>query len=363
MPQYSMGWRDRKKNSIGFSKNWYDKAMPRGRSKRVAVVKEKLTTRLRSGYYRAGERFFSNRGLAQYFEISYQTAHRIMQELEAEGWIERREYSGSYVSGVVERPGSVALCFSSRAAHPQTFGERIMNLVIVELRRAGLPWQVLWDGVEAKDGGNAAAALPVIWECPETLERVIARRGFAVLVNERPPPGLAKSHIDSVSVDDHSGGVSAADLIRPRVNSGREVAVLQGPRDDRRNAERVEGFLSVLPEASLLSAESWGFDAGYAVAAALAAKTPRAVFCTNDRLASAVVSYYRDQELPLPGIIGFDNAPVSEQMDLTTIAIPWEQMAQRIVEVAQRRLAGDTQTSVQYVLSTVPIVRSAFFYD
>jgi DNA-binding transcriptional regulator YhcF (GntR family) len=358
MAQYSMGRQVRKENPIGLPKNWYDNAMPRGRSKKVAVVKEKLITRLRSGYYRAGERFFSNRGLAQYFEISYQTAHRIMQELEAEGWIERREYSGSYVSGVVERPASVALYFNSRAAYPQTFGERIMKLVIAELGRAGIAWQVLWDGAGA---GNTAAALPIIWECPETLERVIASRGFAVLINERPPPGLAKSHIDSVSVDDHSGGVSAADLIRPRVNADDEVAVLQGPRNDRRNGERVEGFLSVLPEASVLSAESWGFDAGYALAASLARARPRAVFCTNDRLASAVVSYYRDQELPLPGIIGFDNAPVSEQMDLTTIAIPWEQMAQRIVEVAQRRLAGDTQTSIQYVLSTVPIVRSAFF--
>jgi hypothetical protein len=38
-------------------------------------------------------------------------------------------------------------------------------------------------------------------------------------------------------------------------------------------------------------------------------------------------------------------------------------MAQRIVEIAQRRLTGDTQTSIQYVLSTVPIIRSAFFYE
>lgn len=322
-------------------------------------MKDKLVRRIRSGYYRPGERFFSNRALSQYFDISYQTAHRLMQELEAEGWIDRREFSGSYVAGTSEQLQHVTLCFSSRARRPQSFGDRIMRLLSGQLERAGIEWSVVWDDI----GQLPNESLPIIWECSEVLPRLAETRSFAILVNERPPAGLLKSHIDSVSVDDFSGGVAAAHLILSRVSRARDIAVLQGPPQDLRNEERVQGFLSAIPRATVFTAGSWQFHDGYRSSVQLAAHEPQAVFCTNDRLASAFVQYCLDSGRDLPGVIGFDNAPVSEQLDLPTIAIPWEQMVETIAEIAQRRLAGDTQTSIQYVLNTVPIIRGSFLYE
>ncbi|MFP4483838.1 MAG: substrate-binding domain-containing protein [Spirochaetota bacterium] len=347
--------------------------MARARSPKVAAIKEKLITRIRSGYYRPGERLFSNRGLAAYFGISYQTAHRLMRELQEEGWIERREYSGSYAAGTSTPPTRVALWFSSRARVFHSFGDRILRLVTAELDRAAVRWEIHWVDPDRQvrsrtpsgavgAGGGAEPTLPVIWECPHMVGEAVRTRGFAVLINDRPPPGLAKSHIDSVSVDDFSGGVSAAHLILGSVPGGRGISVLQGPSRDRRNVERVQGLLSVIPNASVHSAESWAFEAGYECAADVILRSPAAVFCTNDRLASALLGYCRDRGEQPPVLVGFDNAPVSEELDFTTIAIPWQQMAHTIVQIAQRRLAGDTQTSVQYILNTVPIVRDAFFF-
>lgn len=337
--------------------------MAHARSRRVQAVKEKLLTRIRSGYYRPGERFFSNRGLARHFEISYQTAHRLMKELEAEGWLERREHSGSYIAGPIDRPSAVTLCFGSRARRAQSFGERVLSLLCRELDRLGIPRELHWD----EDGEDSAArvgdcaGLPIIWESPGVVRRLSESRRFAVLINERPPAGFPKSHIDSVSVDDESGGVSAANLILRHVPRGREVAILQGPPTDRRNAERVAGFRSVIPRATLFSAESWEFADGYRSAVQVVAHEPTAVFCTNDRLASALLQYCRDVARTPPGVVGFDNAPVAEALDITTIAIPWEQMAQTIAQIAQRRLAGDTETSIQYILNTIPVVRDKAF--
>ncbi len=333
--------------------------MGRTRSDKVRMVKDKLLRRIRSGYYRPGERFFSNRALSRYFDISYQTAHRLMRELVAEGWIERREFSGSYVAGSSDRLTEVTLCFSDRAERPHSFGDRITRLLTDQLDRARIPWTRR----RASEGAPSPQSIPIVWESPEVLSELATTRRFAILVNERPPAGPAKSHIDSVSVDDHSGGVSAALLLLDRVSRAREVAVLQGPPRDPRNNDRVEGFLSVIPRATVFTAGSWEFEDGYQTSVQVAAHEPTAVFCTNDRLASAFIRYCHESHRELPGVIGFDNAPISEHLDSTTIAIPWEQMVQTIREIAERRLAGDTQTSIQYVLNTVPIIRGAFFYD
>ncbi len=281
-----------------------------------------------------------------------------MRELEQEGWIERREYSGSYVAGVSEPIRRVCLCFSRRANRPLSFGDRIIRLLTAQLDKSEIPWQKC-DHPEL----ISTDSLPIIWEYPDLLSRLADGRHFAILVNARPPAGIIKSHIDSVSVDDYSGGVAAAHLILSRVSRASEITVLQGPPEDNRNRERVDGFLSVLPKATVFTAGSWDYEKGYETAVQVAANEPRAVFCTNDRLASAFIQYYRDVNREIPGVVGFDNAPVSEQIDLTTIAIPWDQMIQTIVNVVERRINGDTQTSIQYVLNTVPIIRCAFFHE
>jgi DNA-binding LacI/PurR family transcriptional regulator len=79
------------------------------------------------------------------------------------------------------------------------------------------------------------------------------------------------------------------------------------------------------------------------------------VFCCNDRLAQAVLAFAADIGLLRPRVVGFDNAPVAERLNLTTIAIPWGEM---VAEIAGRRLAGDASTTRQVIVTPRPIVRA-----
>lgn len=331
--------------------------MARTRSLKIRVIKDKLVTRIRSGYYSPGDRFFSNRGIARHFEVSYQTAHRLLCELEEEGWLMRRPFSGSYISGRGRSFSSVTLCFNARARRPASFGEHVVELLAHRLDRERVDWGVQW----ADRRTPAADSIPVIWECPHTLAMSAESRHFSVLVNEQAPAGIARSFIDSVAVDDFSGGVSAAELIAAHTGSYERICVLAGPAHDERNLRRIEGFRSVLPGAAVYSAGTWEFDDGYRAADHLLASRPRAVFCCNDRLASALIRRARDDKETPPAIVGFDNAPVSEKLNLTTVAIPWDQLVDRIVAVLKQRLAGDKTNSIQYTLNPLPIVRDSFF--
>lgn len=331
--------------------------MARKRTRKVTLIKEKLITRIQSGYYIPGDRFFSNRGVAQHFGISYQTAHRLLCELRDEGWLRRRPFSGSYISGRTQALSSATLFLNERARRPNSFGAYVSSLLTRRLSRERIRWTVVWGDGDAP----AAGSIPILWECRGTLEQLSAARRFCLLINELPPAGVARSFIDSVSVDDFSGGVSAGELLATRFAGSRSVAIMAGPSYDRRNIQRVDGFTSVVTTARIISAESWDYEAGYRIAPDLLAGRPDAVFCCNDRLASALIAYGRDNGDPLPPIVGFDNAPVSESLNLTTIAIPWEQLVERIVGIVKLRLAGDKSGSVQYILNPLPIIRDIRF--
>jgi DNA-binding LacI/PurR family transcriptional regulator len=58
-------------------------------------------------------------------------------------------------------------------------------------------------------------------------------------------------------------------------------------------------------------------------------------------------------------VIGFDDAPVAEQLDLTTISIPWDELAKNVVEVAQKRISGDTSTAITRILAPRPVMRGS----
>ncbi len=328
--------------------------MPRPRSNAVTEVKSRLIVRLRDGFHRPGQRFLSNRALATRFGVSYQTAHRLIQELVTEGWLERRAASGTYVAGRREVFRGVVLIFAERARRAGSFGARLLDLLRGALDHAGIEHRTRWDGAEIGAADVADGRYPIIWEQAALAEAIAGMRRFVLILEDRPVRGLAASYADSVSVDDFSGGVAAGEWLRERVGGGR-CAVLAGPEDDARNRLRVAGFLSVHRRARVVSAGSWFYAEGLRSA-------PRVldysgVFCANDRLAAAVVDEARRLDKRQPELVGFDDAPVAEQMNFTTIAIPWDDIVAAAVGVAQRRMTGDVRTAAGLIFAPRPLVR------
>lgn len=329
--------------------------MPRRRTEKVHEVKERLLGRLREGAYRPGDRFMSNRAVAARFGISYQTAHRLVGELVKEGRLVRRSAAGTYIPGRSVRRTSVQLLFHERARRKGSFGARLIDELAARLDRERIRWKLMWLGPRSSVV-IPEKYFPVIWECPRLIECCAAEKRPALLLNDRPPSGLASVYIDSVSTDDYSGGACAAQLLRERSSRHAMLAILSGPMGDARSRSRVDGFTSVLP-AKVIAAAGWYLEDGLRACARAVEAGRDGLFCCNDRLAEAVALHCKRKGIGRPPLVGFDDAPVAERLDLTTIAIPWAEMSGGAVDVIARRLAADPATASQQIFAPRPVIR------
>lgn len=325
--------------------------MGRPRSDQTLLVKSKLIARLKDGFHPPGQRFFSNRALSAHFGISYQTAHRLIVELVEEGWLERRPSAGTFVAGPSVAWQGAALVFHERAKRSGSFGARLLADLRQALAQAGIEVKLVWSrGEMAAVPGSRW--LPVLWECPLTMERLASERRFLVVLNDSPPPGLASSFVDSVACDDFSGGAAAAELLRT-VGPPRRLAILAGPRQDHRSQQRVAGFQSLSPKSEVFWAESWYAESALRLTGRIAARSFAGVFCCNDRLAEALLASGTKA-----AVVGFDDAPVAEQINLTTIAIPWSEMVAGAVDIIRRRIAGNTGAAAKLIFAPRPVMRA-----
>lgn len=333
--------------------------MPARRTPKIDDVKQRLLSRLRNSYLQPGDRFLSNRAVAELYGISYQTAHRLIGELCREGVLERRPQSGTYISGGRPAPLGASLIFHRRAQMAWSFGSKLLAHLVRRLDAERIDWQLsLVD--DSPEAAVPEDRLPVIWELPRVVGQCAARGRWAVLINDRPRRGLESLFIDSVSTDDLSGGVCAAQLMHGRGDLSRGFAVLAGPEDDQRSRQRVEGFRSVLATAAVVPSGGWFFEHGYAAAPEAVRRGPAGLFCTNDQLASAVLAWCRQHGETPPPIIGFDDAPVAEQLNLTTIGIPWDELACGAAQAVKRRLSGDRGASSQQMFTPRPVLRGGW---
>lgn len=333
--------------------------MARLRSDRIEQIKRKLATSLVNGLHRPGDRFLSNRAVAKQYGISYQTADRLIGELAAEGLLRRSAGSGTFVPGQTVRFAGVQLIFHRRAKRKGSFGDRLLRELVQRLDRDGIEWRMAWAD-EHRSPSLSSKGYPVIWECPPVVDNAIALGRSALLLNDRAPAGLASLMVDSISVDDFSGGACAAELFLKRnpVRRGTKprFAILAGPTGDARSSARVAGFLSVAP-APVIPAANWFFEAGLAAADRVLARRPDGIFCCNDRLAEGLLAHCRNNHLPRPSVIGFDDAPIARWLDLTTIAIPWRDFISSAAAIIQNRLAGISTGTGSRVLAVLPVVR------
>jgi hypothetical protein len=314
-----------------------------------------LAARLDGRFGFPGGRFLSARAVAQRFGVSYQTAHRLLGELKVEGRLHRAPASGTFLPGQRATLRGVQLIFHRRARRKGSFGAHLLELIEARLEEHGIDFsRSWWDN--GKPCRLVANRYPVFWECRGAEQDAVGKRQFALLLNDRPPAGLAGAYIDAVTTDDYSGGACAAELLKQQTRSEGAFAVLGGPRDDQRNVQRIAGFRAHAKVTQVLCADSWFVESGRVHAATLLKGKPSGIFACNDRLAQAVLEYCRVHHLSIP-LVGFDNAPVAERLRLTTIGIPWEPFVTHVVEIILGRLAGDTARARVVSLSHDVVLR------
>lgn len=326
--------------------------MSRPVSRKTRQIFEELRERLRSGLFPDDRSFYSNRGLSHHFAISYQTAHRILEKLAAEGLILRRPGSGSLVVGQPEVLRRTALVFSPRADRGGTFGHHLRECLEAELNRRRIPhYRLAADRADRPKPED----YPVFWNIGPLPAGLLHLKRPCLLLNERPPWGIGARWVDTVGVDDYSGGVIAGELLRNHRRC-RNVLAVAGPAGDLRSRERIRGFQSIFPDARVLPAGTWGSRIPAALLAGLRRSTGDGIFCVNDRLAVRVFLETSWKGSP-PFLIGFDNSPASRDHHLSTVGIPWEELSARVADVIQRRLAQDRKPATDVILRLEPILR------
>lgn len=328
--------------------------MARPVSAKTEQIMAELRGRLRSGFVSPGSAFFSNRGLAQKFGVSYQTAHRILDKLAAENLLLRQRGSGSIVAGEVPELSEIAIAFHPRAEIKDTFGHYLREQLELEFQKRGLPFRrVRADNPER----IALHQYPVFWNIEPIPNSFLRLRRHCLVLNNRPALGLSARWVDSISVDDYAGGLIAGELLRDYFKC-RKVAVVGGPSGDRRSNERVRGFMDIFPAATRHFAGTWGRPVPRHLFTEIAQLRPDGVFCVNDRLAARF-----QQESPWqgarPAIIGFDNTPTAMQHNLTTVAIPWNLLVATAADTCQRRLTGNHLPAIDQILRLEPITRTS----
>ena len=273
------------------------------------------------------------------------------------------------------------LIFHPRARHKNSFGSFLLDQLTSRLDQERIDWRMSWKTPAAAAATTSARSLsvsryPIIWERPEAVDLAIRLKRTALVLNARPPAGIGATLIDSVSVDDFSGGAYAAQhliaqhlIVRgpgadgPKQEPKRSrrpvrpvLAVLAGPKHDQRSAARVAGFLSVAP-ATVISSTTWFYEDALDVADQALAAGRDGIFCCNDRLAQAVVRRAADRGRPRPRLVGFDDAPIARWLKLTTIAIPWEELINAVVSAIRRKQASPTSAAIAQLISTRIVVR------
>ncbi|MBC8137422.1 MAG: substrate-binding domain-containing protein [Fibrella sp.] len=336
--------------------------MARSRSERVGEILVSLKTKLRDGGLLPGTRFLSARELSATYAVSYQTAHRLLEELCAEGLVERRAASGTYLPGGTdtELPGAFTetwLILSGRARRPNSFGARLLGELSRCLSREGMSWQVCW-AENLATGDFPPTVFPVLWESPGVLAACRRDGRRALLLNARPAPGLDSALVDGVSVDDVFGGACAADLLcGTDKENGAGLCVVTARAGDLRSDARQEGFLSRAPKASVVRTGGWYTEDGIRVAPDALFHGPKGIFCANDRLAEGVLIACERNNVPRPRLVGFDDAPVAATRELTTLAIPWSELAADAAEIIRRRIAGDVSAARRRIVTPHPVLR------
>jgi hypothetical protein len=330
--------------------------MARPRTRHVNLVKQKLIARLGDGLHRPGDRFLSSRAIERQFQVSYQTADRLLRELQAEGRIQRRRASGSYVPGVSPRCIGVQLIFDRRARRAGSFGTRLLATLLHRLRRDKINLRQSW--VESGQPTRVSAdRYPILWESPATAILLASQRRRGLILHDRPPAGLGALLLDSISVDDFLGGACAAEIMAPRLPPKSRAAVFAGPREDYRSRQRVLGFQSIFPNSEVYNAKTWFLQDALPLAQTILRRKPAGIFGCNDRLAQAILHTQPQVDAPPPVLIGFDDAPIADALHLSTIAIPWEELAAAAVSIVARRLAGDSGSNSHLILLPKPIIR------
>jgi LacI family transcriptional regulator len=348
--------------------------------KLVKDVKNDILT----GRYTAGARLPSYTEFAESYGINRLTVQRALRELKREGLVYAVPAKGVYVGDGRDRGGAARPVASARWSIGLGSDLRKLGLfgflhfeIIEEMRRLlHLDMHSLHilpvrgqtstaDWLESLRRENLTALILIGRPAELSAMEALAREMPLVVLD--PQPRIET--LTTVCIDDEAGGFLAG---RHLLSLGHtDLAVISAPPQPS-SALRLAGFERALaesgrPDASLrvypgnFSAESGGLAAA---AILKEARRPTAVFCLNDEMAFGALQAFTAARVRVPediSLVGYDDVRMAGVVSpaLTTVRAGAADIARLAVGAIERRLLGELDNEIGYVVKPRLVVRAS----
>jgi GntR family transcriptional regulator, arabinose operon transcriptional repressor len=345
-----------------------------------------LRREIQSGKWKRGDRMPSEAELVHAYGASRITVGRAVRELQAEGLVERRAGSGTYVRG-----RQVSGAFSFGLLIPDLGETDVFEPICQGMMASPLAREhaLLWGSLHASDTSKAERALQL---CRQYIARAVSGVFFApleltaakddvnrriadaldearipvVLLDRTVVPYPRRGHHDLVGIDNRRAGYVITDhLLRLGC---RRIAFVGEPNAAATVDAREAGYREALytSDAAVDRALIHRLDPddATAVRALMQSARPEAVVCANDRTAGRLMHTLRALGFVVPRdvrLVGIDDVPYASLLPvpLTTLRQPTRQIGEAAIATMLERVARPDLPPRDVLLQCELIVRES----
>lgn len=339
-------------------------------------LKAEIIEWIRSGRYQPYDKLPTELELARLNGVSRQTVRQSIGALEREGWLVRKQGSGTYVSAAAERKQQamatvgVITTYISDYIFPQ-----IVHGAETVFRAAGYHMLVSsTDNLKSKERDSlellmAGSIQGLIIE-PTTsalgnpnldMYMALEAAGIPYLMINACYPEL---DCPSVMMNDEKGGYLAASHL---IELGHTRIAGFFKTDDLQGAQRLKGYLRAHHETNTqlyqdqivqyATGEKWikPREQALALLSGAPADRPTAIVCYNDEMAVILLEAIREAGLRVPddvSIVGFDDAflATATETKLTTIAHPKAELGMKAADLLLEMIASARSNRVKSIV-------------
>lgn len=345
---------------------------------RYEQAKQILIRAIQQGTFPRGTKLPSTREVGDRVRVSLLTAHRAIQALVQEGWLERQRGRGTLVRKDFEQ--SVAAKSRPRVGlliDPRVqLADYYHGMLMTGLRTAAA---AVKPGIELSiEHHNTPAAIPnlvsdgvICWhpdrEAFELLEAIATTLPIVVLGGS--------SRDTQLCCVDSANEQGARDAVAHLADLGhRDIAIINGRLSATNSLHRFRGYLAEMRERGLPIRDEYILNSDHAemcdevrhrLAALLRGEArPTAIVAAGYYLALDVLRIAEECGLRVPAnlsLVGFDDPKSASLLNppMTTLRQPLEQMGQVAVDLIMELIAGNEPKTRVNVLPTHLIVRSS----
>lgn len=325
-----------------------------------------LRKRIESGSYKKGEAPFAINKICEQFNVSTITARRVVDELERDGLIIKRQRVGAIITG--GKKEKVYFLFNPPALNQHHERERISWILI----------RILKGMIEESQRSN----LELTYIHKSSISNLDKEK---VLLLEYSSIGKdkliqLKDEARNIITIHSPERIEGTHTIREGLFKGvflatthlvecgyRKIGFISGPLDETWFITRLQGYLEGLKigevdfSPNLLKVTNSGIpEEDERAIEELLEEGIDSVICSNDIRAINVLEYCAKKNIKVPddlAVCGFDDIEEAKDYDLTTVNTHLEKIGEKAIELAAKIIEGKVKETVDIIIEPELIIR------